>query len=204
MEARPGRRNWAAIQRRKTAAIRELRFVDATHGFAVQSTGVGDYSLLRTSDGQTWDKPGKVAQTPRGLPVRQPHHRLRNQRPADSAIAGCRKDVAAGIRVQDQDGSAGIDSGSGMQSVETRVPFGERWLRGDRGSGTQRNGGHQDRGRRRDVDSATCSARRGRAGGSTDVCRREDGDLAVGSEDVSQHRRRANLDRRHRRNWREA
>ena len=42
--------------------IGELRFIDATHGFAAQSTGVGDHNLLRTSDGQTWDQPGKVAQ----------------------------------------------------------------------------------------------------------------------------------------------
>jgi photosystem II stability/assembly factor-like uncharacterized protein len=42
--------------------ISQLRFIDATHGFAAQSTGVGDHNLLRTSDGQTWDQPGKVAQ----------------------------------------------------------------------------------------------------------------------------------------------
>src|SRR4051812_25856056 len=42
--------------------IRELRFIDATHGFAAQSTGVGDHNLLRTSDGQTWEQSGNVAQ----------------------------------------------------------------------------------------------------------------------------------------------
>jgi photosystem II stability/assembly factor-like uncharacterized protein len=42
--------------------IRELRFIDATHGFAAQSTGVGDHNLLRTNDGRTWEQSGKVAQ----------------------------------------------------------------------------------------------------------------------------------------------
>lgn len=42
--------------------IRELRFIDATHGFAAQPTGVGDHNLLRTSDGRTWEQSGTVAQ----------------------------------------------------------------------------------------------------------------------------------------------
>ncbi len=42
--------------------IIQLRFVDATHGFAAQSTGVGDHKLLATANGQDWDQPGTVAQ----------------------------------------------------------------------------------------------------------------------------------------------
>ena len=43
-------------------SIRDLRFVDQRHGFAVQSTGVGDHSLLRTVDGRTWRASGTIAQ----------------------------------------------------------------------------------------------------------------------------------------------
>jgi photosystem II stability/assembly factor-like uncharacterized protein len=42
--------------------IRDLRFVDQRHGFAVQATGVGDHSLLRTVDGRTWRASGTIAQ----------------------------------------------------------------------------------------------------------------------------------------------
>jgi len=42
--------------------IIQLRFVDPTHGFAAQSTGVGDHKLLMTANGQDWDQPGTVAQ----------------------------------------------------------------------------------------------------------------------------------------------
>jgi photosystem II stability/assembly factor-like uncharacterized protein len=44
------------------STIRDLRFVDQRHGFAVQSTGTGDHSLLRTVDGQTWRASGTVPQ----------------------------------------------------------------------------------------------------------------------------------------------
>ena len=40
----------------------QLRFVDATHGFAAQSTSGGDHKLLATANGQDWEQPGKVAQ----------------------------------------------------------------------------------------------------------------------------------------------
>jgi photosystem II stability/assembly factor-like uncharacterized protein len=43
--------------------IADLRFVDQRHGFAVQSTGVGDHTLLRTVDGQTWRASGTVPQS---------------------------------------------------------------------------------------------------------------------------------------------
>jgi photosystem II stability/assembly factor-like uncharacterized protein len=43
-------------------AIGDLRFVDQRHGFAVQSTGIGDHSLLRTVDGRTWRSSGTVPQ----------------------------------------------------------------------------------------------------------------------------------------------
>lgn len=43
-------------------AIRDLRFVDQRHGFAVQATGVGDHALLRTVDGRTWRASGTIAQ----------------------------------------------------------------------------------------------------------------------------------------------
>ena len=42
--------------------IRDLRFVDQRHGFAVQSNGAGDPALLRTVDGQTWRSSGRVPQ----------------------------------------------------------------------------------------------------------------------------------------------
>lgn len=42
--------------------IRDLRFVDQRHGFAVQATGIGDHSLLRTVDGRTWRASGTIAQ----------------------------------------------------------------------------------------------------------------------------------------------
>lgn len=44
-------------------AITDLRFVDQRHGFAVQSTGIGDHTLLRTVDGQTWRASGTVPQS---------------------------------------------------------------------------------------------------------------------------------------------
>jgi photosystem II stability/assembly factor-like uncharacterized protein len=37
-----------------------LRFVDATHGFAIQYSPSGDYKLFSTSDGQTWAPSGGV------------------------------------------------------------------------------------------------------------------------------------------------
>ena len=42
--------------------IVQLRFVDASHGFAAQSTGVGDHKLFATTNGQDWNQPGTVAQ----------------------------------------------------------------------------------------------------------------------------------------------
>ena len=43
-------------------AIKNLRFVDQNTGFAVQSTGVGDHTLLRTTDGDSWSATGTVGQ----------------------------------------------------------------------------------------------------------------------------------------------
>jgi photosystem II stability/assembly factor-like uncharacterized protein len=43
-------------------AYRDLRFVGPKTGFAVQSTGVGDHQLLRTTDGETWAPVGTVGQ----------------------------------------------------------------------------------------------------------------------------------------------
>jgi photosystem II stability/assembly factor-like uncharacterized protein len=43
-------------------AIKDLRFVDQNTGFAVQSTGVGDHTLLRTTDGDSWSATGTVGQ----------------------------------------------------------------------------------------------------------------------------------------------
>jgi photosystem II stability/assembly factor-like uncharacterized protein len=43
-------------------AYRDLRFVDATTGFAVQSAQGGDHRLLRTTDGQNWTVSGGVAE----------------------------------------------------------------------------------------------------------------------------------------------
>ncbi len=40
----------------------DLRFVGPTIGFAVQSTGVGDHQLLRTTDGKNWAPSGTVGQ----------------------------------------------------------------------------------------------------------------------------------------------
>ena len=40
----------------------DLRFLTPTLGWAVQSTGVGDHTLLRTDDGQNWSSVGTVAQ----------------------------------------------------------------------------------------------------------------------------------------------
>lgn len=42
--------------------IKDLRFVDQNTGFAVQSTGVGDHTLLRTTDGDNWTATGTVGQ----------------------------------------------------------------------------------------------------------------------------------------------
>ena len=42
--------------------IRDLRFVDQRHGFAVQNNGGSDPALLRTVDGQTWRASGTVPQ----------------------------------------------------------------------------------------------------------------------------------------------
>ena len=46
----------------EAATIQDLRFVDQRHGFAVQATGFGDLTLLRTVDGQTWRASGTVPQ----------------------------------------------------------------------------------------------------------------------------------------------
>ena len=43
-------------------AIKDLRFVDQHTGFAVQSTGTGDHTLLRTTDGENWEASGTVGQ----------------------------------------------------------------------------------------------------------------------------------------------
>ena len=43
-------------------SIGDLRFVDQRHGFAVQSTGIGDHALLRTTDGRSWKASGTVPQ----------------------------------------------------------------------------------------------------------------------------------------------
>jgi photosystem II stability/assembly factor-like uncharacterized protein len=42
--------------------ITDLKFVDQSHGFAVQNTGVGDYVLLHTTDGENWEASGTIAQ----------------------------------------------------------------------------------------------------------------------------------------------
>ena len=42
--------------------FRELRFVDQMTGFAVQSTGIGDHTLLRTTDGAHWQASGTIPQ----------------------------------------------------------------------------------------------------------------------------------------------
>lgn len=39
-----------------------MRFVNDHLGFAVQRTGIGDHSLYRTTDGQTWTESGTVGQ----------------------------------------------------------------------------------------------------------------------------------------------
>jgi len=44
------------------STIRDLRFVDQRHGFAVQNNGGSDPALLRTVDGQTWRASGTVPQ----------------------------------------------------------------------------------------------------------------------------------------------
>ncbi len=43
-------------------AINDLRFVDQSTGFAVQATGIGDHTLLRTTDGENWEATGTVGQ----------------------------------------------------------------------------------------------------------------------------------------------
>jgi len=43
--------------------FRELRFVDQMTGFAVQKTGIGDHTLLRTTDGAHWQASGTVPQS---------------------------------------------------------------------------------------------------------------------------------------------
>ena len=40
--------------------IDRLRFLDKTHGWAVQSSGIGAYKLLKTSDGESWEQIGTV------------------------------------------------------------------------------------------------------------------------------------------------
>jgi photosystem II stability/assembly factor-like uncharacterized protein len=42
--------------------ISDLRFVNDHTGFAVQTTGVGDHRLYRTTDGETWAESGTVGQ----------------------------------------------------------------------------------------------------------------------------------------------
>lgn len=44
------------------APVRDLRFVDQRHGFAVQYNGGSDPALLRTVDGQSWRASGTVPQ----------------------------------------------------------------------------------------------------------------------------------------------
>lgn len=43
-------------------AIDQLFFLDERHGWATRSTGSGDHLLLRTSDGETWEEAGTIAQ----------------------------------------------------------------------------------------------------------------------------------------------
>ena len=42
--------------------IMGLRFVDQSNGFAVQTTGTGDWVLLHTTDGENWEASGTVGQ----------------------------------------------------------------------------------------------------------------------------------------------
>lgn len=42
--------------------ISDLKFIDQKNGFAVQNTGIGDYVLLHTTDGQNWEASGTIAQ----------------------------------------------------------------------------------------------------------------------------------------------
>ena len=42
--------------------IEDLRFIDQHTGFAVQVTGVGDHTLMRTTDGENWEATGTVGQ----------------------------------------------------------------------------------------------------------------------------------------------
>ena len=42
--------------------ITDLKFVDQSHGFAVQTTGVGDWALLHTTDGENWEASGTIGQ----------------------------------------------------------------------------------------------------------------------------------------------
>ena len=42
--------------------ITGLKFVDQSNGFAVQTTGVGDWVLLHTADGQNWEASGTIGQ----------------------------------------------------------------------------------------------------------------------------------------------
>ncbi len=60
-----GGRNWElqlGDPQSSDRAYRDLRFLNSNTGFAVQSTGVGDHLLLRTTDGQTWTPSGTVPQ----------------------------------------------------------------------------------------------------------------------------------------------
>jgi photosystem II stability/assembly factor-like uncharacterized protein len=43
-------------------AYRDMRFLGPKLGWAVQSTGIGDHKLLRTTDGQNWSVAGTVGQ----------------------------------------------------------------------------------------------------------------------------------------------
>jgi len=42
--------------------IMGLKFVDQSNGFAVQTTGVGDWVLLHTTDGENWEASGTIGQ----------------------------------------------------------------------------------------------------------------------------------------------
>ena len=59
--------------------IKELQFVDATHGFAVQDTTGTTDALLGTGDGKTWMPSGYCPGTSLRPVVHQPDHRVRRR-----------------------------------------------------------------------------------------------------------------------------
>ena len=91
--------------------FRDLRFVDATHGFAVQGSAGTFHKLYSTSDGQSWAPTGQRTRAPLRLCLHLTHYRLYSGLGTKhSANNGRWQNLEKRLLLQDQDPDRGSHS----------------------------------------------------------------------------------------------